>query len=248
MKILTLDIETSPNVAHVWGLWNNNVGLNQLLESGEMLCFAAKWYEDDDVMFFSKYHHSTPAMVAAAWQLMDEADVLVHYNGNRFDIPHLHRAFLEENLNPPSPSVHVDLLRTVKKQFRFPSNKLDYVANRLGIGSKKQHEGHTLWVRCLNDDPEAWDIMREYNDQDVRITEKLYDKLKLWIPGHPNIALYGQDPGDTNCPHCGSESLVKRGKERTVQSVFQRYCCSTCGKWSRSTKRIAGVHIKPITS
>ena len=43
MKTLTLDIETAPQVAHVWGLWQQNVGLPQLLESGYVMCFAAKW-------------------------------------------------------------------------------------------------------------------------------------------------------------------------------------------------------------
>jgi len=33
MQILLLDIETAPNTAHVWGLWNQNVSLNQLMES-----------------------------------------------------------------------------------------------------------------------------------------------------------------------------------------------------------------------
>jgi hypothetical protein len=28
-KVLIYDIETAPIVAHVWGLWENNVGLNQ---------------------------------------------------------------------------------------------------------------------------------------------------------------------------------------------------------------------------
>lgn len=53
MKILLLDIETSPNVAHVWGLWQQNVGTNQLLEASEVMCWAAKWYGEKDVAFMS---------------------------------------------------------------------------------------------------------------------------------------------------------------------------------------------------
>jgi chromosome partitioning protein len=33
LKVLLLDIETSPNLAHVWGIWQQNVGLSQLLET-----------------------------------------------------------------------------------------------------------------------------------------------------------------------------------------------------------------------
>ena len=29
-KVLVFDIETSPIISYVWGLWNNDVGLNQI--------------------------------------------------------------------------------------------------------------------------------------------------------------------------------------------------------------------------
>lgn len=51
MKILMLDIEVSPNTAHVWGLWQQNVSINQLMESSYTLCWAAKWHGTKEVMF-----------------------------------------------------------------------------------------------------------------------------------------------------------------------------------------------------
>jgi len=51
VKTLVIDIETAPNVGHVWGLWQQNIGLPQLLESGYVMCFAAKWVGQDRVMF-----------------------------------------------------------------------------------------------------------------------------------------------------------------------------------------------------
>ena len=42
--MLTLDIETRPNLAHVWGLWQQNVGLSQIVERGHVMCWVAKWY------------------------------------------------------------------------------------------------------------------------------------------------------------------------------------------------------------
>ncbi len=53
MKILLLDIESSPNTAHVWGLWQQNVSINQLMESSYVLCYAAKWLGQKDVLFDS---------------------------------------------------------------------------------------------------------------------------------------------------------------------------------------------------
>ena len=31
MKILMIDIEVSPNTAHVWGIYDQNISINQLL-------------------------------------------------------------------------------------------------------------------------------------------------------------------------------------------------------------------------
>ena len=43
MNILLIDIETAPNKVYTWGLWNQNVSLNQIDEVGYTLCWAATW-------------------------------------------------------------------------------------------------------------------------------------------------------------------------------------------------------------
>lgn len=243
MKILTIDIENSPNLAHVWGLWNNNVSLAQLMESQEVISFAAKWHGKKQVLFFSVHHDGKEAMLQAAHDLLSEADVVVHYNGKKFDIPHLNREFIENGMQPPAPFAQVDLLHVVKRQFRFPSNKLDYVAQTLGIGGKTAHTGHQLWVDCMAGKDTAWNMMRKYNKQDVVITEKLYDKLLPWISSHPAHALYNPSLEDT-CPNCGSEDLKREGYAFTTVGKFQRFSCNGCGKWSRSGKRVDGVDVR----
>lgn len=245
MKVLTIDIETSPNLAHVWGLFNQNVGINQILEASEVICFAAKWHGEDEVIYSSTFHDGKKAMVSRAFNLLSEADVVIHYNGKRFDIPHLNREFLFEFGTAPAPFTQVDLLHAVKKNFRFTSNKLDFVAQALDLGAKTQHTGHQLWMDCLNNVPEAWELMKEYNMQDVVITEKLYDKLLPWLSGHPHVSLYSGDVED-RCPNCGSEDLRPQGRAYTSVSVFQRFRCGACGKWSRGNKRLTGSAITSI--
>src|SRR5690606_9823529 len=56
IKVLTLDIETRPNLAHVWGLWQQNVGLSQIVERGHVMCWVAKWYGEKDPIFMSDHH------------------------------------------------------------------------------------------------------------------------------------------------------------------------------------------------
>lgn len=239
-KILLIDIETSPNVADVWGLWNNNVSLNQLRESTRMICFAAKWYGRPGTMFFSEHEDGPSAMVAAAHELLDEADVVMHYNGKKFDVPHLYREFLLAGLTPPSPFKQIDLCNVVKKQFRFPSNKLQYVSTALGLAGKVSHEGHELWVKCMAGDPDAWARMEKYNRQDVVLLEEVYEILLPWIPGHPHRHLYGGG----GCPTCGHFDVQIDGVYHTSLSTFTQYHCPACGSWFRGSRRLGGVDIQ----
>jgi DNA polymerase elongation subunit (family B) len=235
MKILLLDIETSPNTAHVWGLWQQNVSINQLMESSYVLCYAAKWLGEEDIYFDSVHQSKPKAMLKGIHELLDSSDAVIHYNGTKFDIPTLNKEFLLNKLLPPSPYKQIDLLRVVRSNFRFPSNKLDYVSQRLGLGKKHAHEGHDLWVKCMNGDKDAWKRMEEYNIQDVVLLESLYDNLLPWIKNAPNRNLY-QDT--TGCPTCGSTRLQKRGTAVSTIGSYQRYQCRDCGSWSQGTKSV----------
>lgn len=236
MKILFLDVETSPNTAHVWGLFKANVGINQLLESSYVMCWAAKWAGNSKIMFNSIFHSSSEEMLKEIHLLMDEADVVIHYNGKKFDIPTLNKEFLLYNMSPPAPYRQIDILEIVRHRFRFPSNKLDYVAQRLGVGQKFEHEGHTLWIKCMANDPKAWKIMKKYNMEDVKLLEKVYMRILPWIPNHPNPAVYDEGHEPHCCPNCGSKNITKRGYSHTQATVWQRYQCKDCGTWSKGEK------------
>lgn len=237
-RILLLDIETAPNVAHVWGLWQQNVGVNQLMASSYVMCWGAKWYGEKPV-HFSRVHYNARlepsdqrALLKPIHELLDEADIVVHYNGKSFDIPTLQKEFLVHGFLPPSPFKQVDLLQVVRRQFRFPSRKLDYVAKALGVGQKVKHAGHGLWVSCMANDEQAWAQMERYNKQDVRLLEPVYERLLPWIQNHPNLGVYGDG---IICSNCGSTKIQKRGVATTAFQQYQRFRCSTCGTWMRGS-------------
>ena len=234
MKILLLDLETTPIVSHTWGIWQQNVGINQIVSDPYVLCYAAKWLEDKEVFFRSTQHEAKKTMLQSIWELLDEADAVVHYNGTKFDIPWLNGEFAREGISPPSPYKEIDLLTTVKRRFRFPSNKLEYVVKALGVGKKIKTEGHDLWVGCMAGDKGSWKKMKEYNIQDVAILESLYLNIRPWIKGHANHGLYDTSESQV-CPTCGSTDLHKRGTTATLSSIYQRYRCKGCGHWSRGT-------------
>lgn len=237
MKTLLLDIETAPNLAHVWGLWQQNVSLAQLRESSYMMCFAAKWHHTNEVHWYRKKPDNDITMYQMLYELLNEADAVVTYNGDQFDLPISNQELLLKGYPPPSPYKSIDLCKGVKKAFRFPSNKLDYVAQALGIGKKVEHEGHMLWVDCLREDPHAWERMRTYNIQDTVLLGPLHDKLLPWLPSYPNQQLYQEANSEFFCTRCGSAGIQFRGYATLLTGKYRRYRCNTCGAWSRSTKR-----------
>lgn len=233
MKTLLLDIETAPHRVYAWGLWDQNIALNQIEEPGYTLCWAAKWYKDPEIGFSSVFDDGRKLMLQLIWKMLDEADAVIHYNGTKFDIPTLNQEFLSEGLGKPSPYKQIDLLRTARKQFRLPSNKLDYVSKYLGLEGKHHHKGMELWRGCMQGSERAWDTMRKYNIQDVRLLESVYDRMLPWIDGHPNVALYGGLAVPV-CTKCGSRHLHRRGLAYTQTMIYQRFQCQDCGSWMRT--------------
>lgn len=237
MRILLLDVETAPNTVHVWGLWNQNVGINQIMASGYTMCFAAKWYGEKDVMFDSIYHSTPKIMMKRLHKLLEEADAVVHYNGTKFDIPTVNKEFILFNLKPPAPYKQIDLLKTARSVFRFPSNKLDYIARVLKLGQKPGGLTHDLWIKCMAKEPEAWKQMMEYNINDVLLLEKVYDRMKPWIKGHANHSLYSEQ--GLVCPNCGGTHYQRRGFAYTQAAKYVRLQCTDCGHWFRTGSSLA---------
>lgn len=244
MKILLLDIETAPNLVHVWGLFKQNISISQIMDSSYVMCWAAKWLHEDGIYFNSVKLTSPKEMLQEIYFLLEDADAVIHYNGARFDIPTLNKEFLLYNMIPPSTYLQIDLLKTARKQFRFPSNKLDYIAQALKIGHKTKHAGHELWVRCLEGETEAWKQMEEYNRNDIVLLEQVYYKLLPWITNHPNIAVITNIDG---CPSCGKSTLHKRGFTYSRSGKYQRFQCTSCGSWHKS-RHMEKDQVKSLTS
>lgn len=232
MRILFYDLETAPSMAYVWKIWQENIGINQLLEAGKVISFSAKFYGEEDIYGMTEFHDGHAEMVSGLFQLMEEADVIVAYNGNKFDRPVMNAEFLKYGFGPPPPSKQIDLYQTVKRNFRFVSNRLDYVCRFLGLEGKAETGGFKLWSDCLAGVESAWDTMLEYNMKDVEILENLYVRLLPWIKDHPNAALYSEK--QDVCPNCGGTHIQSRGVAKTATVSYRRFQCMDCLTWMRS--------------
>ena len=239
MRLLTVDIETRPIEARTWGLWGQNIGINQITDSGGLLCFAAKFHGERKIHFHSAWEDGEKGMARALHKLFDEADAIAGWNSDKFDIRWIQAQFLKHGVGKPSSFVKVDLMKSVKRQVYLPSYKLDFVAQWLGVGSKVRTGGFDLWSDVLAGCDKARAKMRRYNIGDTTLTEKVFDRLneRGWVLGLPNAAI----EGGLCCsnPMCQSERLIRRGYAITKTRRYARFQCRDCGTWMQS------VHSEP---
>lgn len=234
VKILAFDLETSPNICFTWGLFNQNLTLDKIIEVSRVLCFSARWVDEPICKFYSEHTDGREKMLQVAHDLLSEADATLTFNGDKFDHRHLRREFALAGMSPPPPVSSIDLLKVARKQFLFQSNKLEHVATQFGVGAKVKHRGFSLWKECLNGDDDAWREMETYCIQDTDLLVDLYYKLLPWIsPSHPSRGIIDSDDG---CPTCGG-TLRPRGYSYTRTGRFRRFVCAECSAWCRSTRR-----------
>lgn len=240
MNILVFDIETAPITAHVWGLKDQNIGLNQIVTDWHVLAFAAKWLDAKDVIYADQRNakdiRDDTVLLKSLWNLLNKADIVVTQNGRRFDSRKLNARFILNGMTPPSPYKHLDTYQILSTVADFTSDKLEYYTEKICVKYKKlQHKkfpGMELWNQCLAGNKTAWDEMRKYNIHDVLATEELYLKTRAWTPQNaPRVTMLRG-----RCVACGSEHLIRSGTETTLACIWARLKCQTCGKWQRGSK------------
>lgn len=223
------DVETRPHIAYSFQTFKAFISMDQIIEPARVICFSAQWYGSKTPIFFSEHHDDRGTMLSELHKLLDEADVVVTYNGKAFDVPWVEGEFIAEGMLPPSPYFHVDLYQVVRSRTRWPSKKLDYLSLRLLDDRKVHHTGFQLWLDCMAGDAKAWALMKKYSIKDTQLMVPLYERLRPWVKNHPNVGR-----GEFTCPRCGSGEVQRRGHQVTVHTKYDRFQCQVCGGWSRS--------------
>ncbi len=235
-KILTIDIETKPIEAYVWGLYDQNIAVSQIKHDWEIISVAWKWFDDDLVTQFGRNDYTEFQILKLIRKALNEADIVVTQNGKQFDI----KKIIAKKIKPASSFQQIDTKVLAKKHFGFTSNGLEYMSDKLNKKYKKlKHKdfpGMELWLQCLKKNPKAWAAMREYNIFDVLATEELYTKLLPFGVGI-NFDTYYPDES-TVCP-CGGTKFKKNGFKHLANSKYQRYSCIECGYEKRHWKNLA---------
>lgn len=236
-KILYWDIETSPNLVYTWGAGHEE-SVIKVVQPWFMISFAYRW--EGQPAKDTKCEIVTPEeakirddsrIVEALRDVLDEADIAVAHNGDRFDKKKFQARLVKHDLAPPHPYRAIDTLKVARGNFAFNSNRLDELARFLGVGKKVKHSGFQLWEDCMAGDEKALALMAKYNIGDIKILRDVYLKLRPFMPTHPNLALYGNP---SSCPKCGAASihLQSRGYKTTNLTKKRTWWCKVCKGWS----------------
>lgn len=235
-KVLLLDIETAPMLGYVWGLWDQNIGLNMIHTDWYILSWSAKWLgaPPEETMYADQRDspdiENDGEMLKGIWKLLDEAEIIITQNGKKFDEKKLNARFIQNGFKPTSSFRHIDTLQIAKHRFAFTSNKLEYMTDKLCTKYKKlkhaKFSGFELWKECLAGNMEAWEEMELYNRYDVLSLEELYLKLRPWDKSINFNVYTGSE--ETFCS-CGSMEFSKNGFVYSNAGKYQRYTCKKCG-------------------
>jgi hypothetical protein len=245
-RILILDIETSPIEAYCWTYWPNYIDpMSQVIKNSKgkpkdwaILTWAAKWLFDDQVYsarvtLEEAVEHEDYSIMRELWQLMEEADVIVAHNGDKFDIRRINYRFAVNGFKPTSPFQSIDTMKVAKKAWGAPSYKQDYLNRDFGL-KRKIETKFELWERCVTGDQTGLDDMLEYNQGDIFGLEDLYLTVLPWIRGPVNLSMY-VDNEKPYCPNCLNDNLKTLSKPyRTPAGEYEAYRCMKCGTIMRN--------------
>jgi uncharacterized protein YprB with RNaseH-like and TPR domain len=238
-KRLFFDIETSPNIGLFWEAgYKKNIDYSNIIQERAIICICYKWEDDKDVyslQWDSKQNDKT--MLLKFVEVANTASELVGHNGDKFDLAWIRTRCLFHGIQMFPTYTTIDTLKIARSKFKFNSNRLNYIADFLGLGQKIKTE-FNLWKDILlHKDKVAMEAMIKYCKKDVVLLEKVFKHLNNHIEAKTHYGvLFGQYKG--TCPECGSDDLAGAGTRTTATGVVKlRYQCKTCNKYHSKTDK-----------
>lgn len=239
-RVLIYDIETALQIVANFDLRDEFTPHTNILAERYIICAAWRWLGEskvntvsvlDDPKRYDKNPHDDAHVVKTLHDVLSQADCIVAHYGDAFDKKYINTRILFHGLPALPPIASIDTYKVAKANFRFNSNKLDYIGRYLGLGGKI-NTPHGLWLDVLNGSKKAIQTMITYNKRDVTLLESVFKKLVPYMPNHINRELFG----GAGCPRCGSTQIQSRGFHRAISRVYRRWQCQKCSGWFKSNK------------
>lgn len=238
LKILHLDIENFPAEFWAWDIGEQHLTIDFMKRDWNICAWAAGWdHESDDKIVYMDNRnrrniYDDKRLVKKLIKMMNQADIIIGQNIDRFDIRKVATRADFHKLGPFKPCKTTDILTEEKRVFAHTSQSLAYKTERNRKYKKLKHEkypGIELWKACMRNELPAWEAMEEYCIHDVKAAKERYHDVKPWIRTH-HVTMAD---GVTRCK-CGSTNLKPDRYLWTDAGRFRLYHCLDCGKWPRS--------------
>ena len=229
---LFFDIETSPNIGFFWQSgFKLNIGPQNIIKERAIICICYKWEDEKETHSLNwDSKQNDKKMLQDFVKVLNESDEIIGHNGDKFDMAWVRTRCLFHGLDL-FPKYHtVDTLKIARSKFKLNSNKLNYIAQFLGIGQKIKTD-YDLWKNIvLLKDKKAMADMIKYCKMDVILLEKVYKKLSLHIEPRTHFGvIFGADRG--SCPECGSDEIVINNRRTSATGTkYVQFKCKTCNK------------------
>lgn len=182
-KVIFFDIETSPNMVFSWRIGSKvNLSPDDIIKERAIICICWKWADSQEVHSLQWNKGDDKEMLQKFAKVIDSADIVIGQNSDKFDIKWLRARCIYHSI-PISPKFQsLDTLKMAKAGFYFNSNKLNYMGQFLGVGEKIKTE-YDLWKNIvLSNCQTSMKKMIFYCQEDVRLLERVYNKLKEYTP------------------------------------------------------------------
>jgi len=247
-KRLFFDIETSPNIVSSWRVGRKLfIPFENIVKERAIICICYKHEGEKEVHSIKWDGGDDRKMLIKFAEIFNSCDEVVGQNSDYFDIKWLRTRCLYHRIPVNPRIVSLDTLQIAVRKFNFNSNKLDYMAQYLGVGKKIETE-YGLWVSVMGLDvlyggkqkmkpAVALNKMVEYCKHDVIILEKVFNELFKYTEHRTHRAVF-EGGGKMDCPECGSEKSKVNKTFTTKMGVIRRQLlCNDCGKyWVVSNK------------
>ena len=158
----------------------------------------------------------------------NQADELIAHNGDRFDIKWVRTRCIYHRI-PMFPNYKtLDTLKKAKSGFNFNSNKLDYIAQYLGVGAKVKHSGFDMWKNVMNGCKDAMNEMVIYCEGDIIVLEDVFFTMQNYIKTNTHNGVINGNL-KYSCPSCGSEHITLVKNNVTAMGTIKRLIsCNDC--------------------
>jgi DNA polymerase elongation subunit (family B) len=208
IKRLFFDIETSPNIGYFWRAgYKLNIGPENIIEERKIICISYKWEHEETIHTLTwDFNLCDKQMLIDFIKVANQADEMIAHNGDRFDIKWIRTRCIYHRVPMMPDYKTLDTLKKAKYGFNFNSNKLDYIAQFLGVGAKIKHSGFQMWKDVMKGKTEALKEMVEYCEGDIIVLEDVYLTMQNYIKPNTHTGVLNGNL-KYSCSLCGSENV-----------------------------------------